>query len=151
MNESLRQVFKWLIKNWKYTVYGIQILQYLLKLRKSKPMKPEFKKFRELLVDFIIEKTDGGIFHKFIYEQVFNFLVGLLEEKASPEVIEVVEKFVLSITSQNDEELIAYLTDVINKKVDIPKLDEIEEGEIIESVLITLALAIRGFLTDKTN
>lgn len=148
--QILQNIVKFLIKNWKYVVYLIQLLNYTINLKKKKPMNPNVELLRDKLIKVIDEKTNTGMFDaidQFAYKQLFNGLFHLLEQNANPIIVDVINKMAKSIVTGNDDESIEYLTAFINGKVDIPKLDEEEEAHIIKSILVTIAVALRGILT----
>lgn len=148
--QILQNIIKFLIKNWKYVVYLIQLLNYIINLKKKKPMNPNVELLRDKLIKIIDEKTNTGMFDavdQFAYKQLFNGLFHLLEQNANPIIVEVINKMAKSIVTGNDDDSIEYLTAFINGKVDIPKLDEEEEAHIIKSILVTIAVALRGIIT----
>lgn len=144
------KIGQFILKNWKYVVYLIQIIGYFVKLKKKKPMNPNVEKLRDKLIKIIDDKTSTGMFDsvdQYAYKQLFNGLFHLLEQNANPIIIDVINKLATSIVTGSDDESVEYLTAFINGKIDIPKLDEEEEAHIIKSILVTIAVALRGILT----
>lgn len=113
-------------------------------------MKPIIEQFIVRIVALLDEKTKTGIFEPFdsiIAEKLLKAGWQLMEAQMKPEHFKIIEQFVISLETADDAELIELLSNTINSKVDLPNLDETEEKEILNSLLTTLSLTLRGLLS----
>lgn len=151
MNPALfKTLGEFILKNWKYLVYLYQLIAYILKLTKKKPMNPNVEALLDKLVKYVDDKTNTGIVDPIDQMLLKKLLVsawGLLEKEAPEKLIDALEYFSESIMTGNDEELIKFVTEFINGEVDIPGMDETAEGDIIYAVLVTIAVTLRGLAT----
>lgn len=138
---------------WRYRrelMYVINLFLYLLKLKKKKPMKPHVKEFIEKIVFMFDEKTNTGIFEPFDSMMLTRALSagwGLMEQNMSPQWIDIIEQFILSLQSDSDSELIEKLVPIIDGRIDLPNIPEEKEAEIIKSLLQVISLSVRGLIS----
>lgn len=138
---------------WKYKaylVYAYQIVMYLINKQKIKPMKPTTALAIVRIVELFDAKTKTGVFEPFdgpVLKKLLSVGFNMFAERVDPATLDLVEQFLASLVTTDDTELIAKLTPIINGKVDLPGLDELQESEIIKSLLQTISYAVRGLLT----
>jgi ferritin len=143
-------VTRFIIHNWKYILTGINIVYQLYKHIKFKLlMDAHVKSLIGKLVEYIDKKTNTGIIDpidQIVIKKLLEMLYHVIESEASPKIIEAIEKIAKVIDTGQDEEIIVYLTDLVNGKIDIPGIEEDQEAEIIKAMLQTIAYVIKTVL-----
>jgi hypothetical protein len=146
-----KQLATFIIKNWKTILWLTTFIFRRININiKIYRMNKYVEKLIDRIVKLIDEKTNTGIIDpidQIVFKKLLSTLYVLLTKNADPVLIKGIELLAKSIDTGSDEELIELLTEWVNGEIDLPQLDEVEEGYAIEAILSTIAYTLRALLT----